>query len=111
MVDAGDFFTPLAPPIGGGGVGGDFFIQCSFISSFQKCQVFEFVIITFWTTVIWGVKGHFWEFFLISSLINFFLNQFYRGFVAINSAFWYAKKIFFPLIENTFFFLKIMAVP
>ena len=38
-------------------------------------------------TVIWGVKGHFWEFFLISSLIIFFLNQFYRGFVAINDAF------------------------
>ena len=38
-------------------------------------------------TVIRGVKGHFWEFFLNIFLNNFFLNQFYRGFVAINGAF------------------------
>ena len=47
-----DFPIRLNRPItmegwGEKGGGGIFFIRCSFISSFQNCQVFESVIITF----------------------------------------------------------------
>ena len=43
MVACRCLLDPPPPPMGGGGEG-IFFIQCSFIFSFQKCKVFENLI-------------------------------------------------------------------